>query len=137
MQEKQFDALYRSAGARLGLPDCAMWVLYFLISADEELTQQELIGKMMFPKQTINSAVANLVKKKLVKLEMIPGTKNRKKVLLTTAGTELAVNSVGRMRNAELHAVRSMGEKRMKQFANLYSEFFEAMKDAFTKDGLA
>jgi len=55
-QEKQFDALYRNAGTLFGLPDCAMWILYFLSTSEDELSQQDLIEKMMFPKQTINSA---------------------------------------------------------------------------------
>ncbi len=29
-QEKQFDALYRSIGALWGLPDCTMWILYYM-----------------------------------------------------------------------------------------------------------
>ena len=61
-QEKQFDALYRTAGAVFALPDCAMWVLYFLFLSPDALSQQDLIEKMMFPKQTVNSAVAGLVK---------------------------------------------------------------------------
>ena len=40
-QEKQFDALYRNAGAMFALPDCAMWVLYFLSSTEDELSQQD------------------------------------------------------------------------------------------------
>ncbi len=56
-QEKKFDALYRSIGAIWGLPDCAMWILYYLSLSEDGLSQQDLIEKMMFPKQTINSAV--------------------------------------------------------------------------------
>lgn len=55
-QEKQFDALYRGAASLFGLPDCSMWVLYYLVSAEGDISQQDLIEKMMFPKQTINSA---------------------------------------------------------------------------------
>ena len=93
-QEKQFDALYRNVGTFFGLPDCAMWILYFLSSSEQELSQQDLIEKMMFPKQTINSAVTGLAKKGLVELCMIPGTRNRKKVMLTETGKALAENTV-------------------------------------------
>ena len=134
--EKQFDALYRDVGVHFGLPDCMMWILYFLISSSEEITQQDLIEKMMFPKQTINSAVKALLHKGLVTLMMIPHTKNRKKILLTEAGKDLAANTVEKMRVAEMGAVRNMGEKRMKQFVKLFSEFFASMKNEFIKDGL-
>jgi len=42
-QEKRFGALYRQAAAGFGLSECAMWVLYFLTSAETPLTQQDLI----------------------------------------------------------------------------------------------
>ena len=59
-----------------------MWALYYLQNAEEQLSQQDLIELMLFPKQTINSAVSALVKKGYVTLEMIPNTKNRKRFLI-------------------------------------------------------
>ena len=136
-QEKQFDALYRNAGAMFGLPDCAMWVLYFLSTTEDELSQQDLIEKMMFPKQTINSAVVTLAKKGLLELSPIPGTRNKKKLALTEAGNNLANYTVVRMRKAECSAVEEMGTDRMGLFAELYREFFEHLNAAFQKEGLA
>ena len=135
-QEKQFDALYRSAGALFGLPDCAMWILYFLSSSEQELSQQDLIEKMMFPKQTINTAVAGLAKKGLVELSMIPGTRNRKKITLTAEGKRLAKDTVDRMFQAECRAVEQMGTERMDAFMELYHDFFACLQQEFQKDGL-
>lgn len=136
-QEKQYDALYRDAASRFEMPDCTMWVLYFLISSDEPLTQQDLIEKMMFPKQTINSAVMGLVKKAFVELQMIPGTRNRKNVLLTETGAATAKATVERMREAEERAAASLGTEKMEQYAGLYREFFLALQREFRKEGLA
>lgn len=135
-QEKQFDALYRNAGALFGLPDCAMWVLYYLSSSDQELSQQDLIEKMMFPKQTINSAVAGLSKKGLVELTMISGTRNRKKITLTEVGKVLTENTVDRMFQAECRAVEQMGTERMTTYMKLYRDFFTCLQQEFQKDGL-
>ena len=135
-QEKQFDALYRNAGALFGLPDCAMWILYFLSISEDELSQQDLTEKMMFPKQTINSAVAGLAKKGLIELTMIPGTRNRKKLTLTEAGNAMANNTVSRMYQAECRAVEQMGADRMTQYLELYSDFFTCLQKEFQKDGL-
>ena len=135
-QEKQYDALYRNVGAIFGFSDCAMWVLYYLTITEEEISQQDLIGKMMFPKQTINSAVSALAGKGLVELSMIPGTRNKKKVTLTAAGTEIAKNTVERMYQAECRAVRQMGSERMKQFMELYRDFYEHLHEEFEKEGL-
>ena len=136
-QEKQYDALYRGVASRFGMPDCAMWVLYFLIASDESLTQQDLIEKMMFPKQTINSAVMGLAKKGLLELQMIPGTRNRKRILLTESGVERAHDTVERMRQAEERAAAGMGSEKTEQFAELYREFFSALQREFQKEGLA
>ena len=135
-QEKQFDAMYRKISGRFDLPDCTMWVLYFLSSSEESLSQQDLIELMMFPKQTINSAIKGLSEKGLVELSMIPGTRNRKKISLTDEGKRLVENTVLRMRKAELAAVESMGEEKMQQYTALYEEFYSHMSSALQKEGL-
>ena len=136
VQEKRFDAMYREAGAKFGLPDCSMWVLYFLISSGKPVSQQDLIEKMMFPKQTINSAVMKLAKDGLVKLFATPGMGNRKTIALTATGIELANNTVRRLLRAELEAVKKMGKERMEQFILLYSELFSAMQEEFINEEL-
>lgn len=136
MQEKQFDALYRGAASLFGLPDCSMWVLYYLISAEDDISQQDLIEKMMFPKQTINSAVTTLAGKGIVTLAMIPGTRNRKKITLTAEGRKLAESTVWRMRCAECRAVESMGKEKMAQYIELYHDFFNRLQLEFEKEGI-
>ena len=93
-QQKVFyDQLYRSAAETFELPDSAMWILYHLSIAKPagEVSQQDLVDLTMLPKQTINSAVSGLVEEGLVELEPIPGTRNRKRILLTSEGEELAL----------------------------------------------
>ena len=135
-QKKQFDALYREAGARFGLSDCTMWVLYFLISSDEPITQQDLVEKMRFPKQTINSAVVKLEKEGFLELYTIPTAGNRKTITLTQKGRDLTNKTVRRILRAELQAANNMGTERISQFMCLYTELFEAIKEEFEKEDL-
>ena len=135
-QEKRFAALYRQAAAVFDLSECAMWVLYFLITADKPLTQQDLIGRMQFPKQTINSAVSGLAQKGYVELHMIPGTRNRKNILLTENGAELAESTVKRMRAAEERAAKKLGAEKMAQYIALHEEFLGALREEFGKEGI-
>ena len=135
-QEKQFHALYRNVGAAFGLPDCAMWVLYYLTVSKEDITQQKLTELMMFPKQTINSAVNNLVDKKYVELRVIAGTRNKKKITLTPSGSKLAQQTVSRMYDAECRAASALGVVKMLEFLELYSMFYESLSDEFRKEGL-
>lgn len=134
-EERLLDAHYREAARRFGLPDCAMWVLYFLAISEEPITQQGLCGLMMYPKQTINSSVAKLANRGLVELAAIPGARNSKSVALTAEGRELAGRTVLAMRSAEERALVSLGEDGMRSFVDLYRRFREAMQAEMADEG--
>ena len=136
MQEKRYDALYRKCASVFGLPDCAMWILYYLSSSDEETSQQDLIDKMLFPKQTINSSTIKLADQGMLELTPIPGTKNKKKITLTEQGRKLAEGTVVRIRRAEVQAVKDMGKQKMEQFLTLYREFYECLEAAIKNEGI-
>ena len=135
-QEKRFGALYRQAALTFGLSECAMWVLYFIISADEPLTQQELTERIMFPKQTINSAVSNLAQKGFLELQVMPEMRSRKQIVLTPEGEELARSTVKKMRMAEERAVKTLGQEKMEQYIALHDEFLAQLQMRFEKKGI-
>lgn len=124
-QEKRFGALYRQAALQFGLSECAMWVLYFLVSSDEPLTQHELTERIMFPKQTINSAVISLARRGYLELRTIPEKRSSKQVVLSSEGGQLAQNTVKKMRTAEERAVKALGQEKIEQFIALHDEFME------------
>lgn len=128
-QEKQFDALYRKAALTYGLSDCSMWVLYFL-SLHGDMTQQEMTGLMMFPKQTINSAIGSLQKKGYVALTAVKESYGRKRVCMTDEGKAFAEKTIVRMMDAEAKALKAFGYEKTKQFIAMYKEFYEAMSDS-------
>ena len=123
--EKRFGALYRQASLQFGLSECAMWVLYFLISSDEPLTQYELGNQLMFPKQTINSAVISLAQKGYLELRTVPEKRSTKQIVLLPEGEQLALNTVKKMRTAEERAVKALGQEKIEQFIALHDEFLE------------
>lgn len=124
-QEKRFGALYHQAALQFDLSECAMWVLYFLISSDEPLTQHELTERIMFPKQTINSAVMSLAQKGYLELRTVPERRSTKQVVLSPEGELLAQNTVKKMRTAEERAVKALGQEKIEQFIALHDEFME------------
>ena len=128
--------MYRQAAVAFGLSECAMWVLYFLISADEPLTQQELTERMMFPKQTINSAVSNLARKGYLELQVMPEMRSRKQIVLTPDGEELARSTIRKMRTAEERAVKAMGEEMMEQYIALHDAFLNQLYSEFKQKGI-
>lgn len=138
-QQKVFyDQLYRCAAETFELPDSAMWVLYHLSVAKPagEISQQDLVDLTMLPKQTINSAVSGLVEEGLVELEPIPGTRNRKRILLTSEGEELAEETVLKLYRAECRALGRMGQKKMEQLFELCDELYDDLLDEFELENI-
>lgn len=131
--EKMFSKLYQAASSKYNLPEGSMWILYFLIFSDKDVTQQYIAEKMFFPKQTINSATADLVEKGLVKLEKMEGTK-KKKMSLTSAGVEFTEGTVRHILNAECRAVDRIGTEKISQYIKLFDEFYECMRSEFAEE---
>ena len=134
--EKQFNAIYRELAAGFSISDCGLWVLYYILIKEEDISQQDLQDLMMFPKQTINSAVSSLVKKDLIRLEVIPGTKNRKRILLTEAGKAFTENTVSKVLSAEINSVKKFGIDKMQEYLALQEEYLEILREQFGKEGL-
>ena len=134
--EKNLAALYRRAAAAFSLPECAMWALYFLHASCRALSQRDLAEMMMFPKQTVNSAVTNLEKKGLIELTAAPGARNRKNIVLTCEGQKLVAHTVTILRKAEANAVARLGEEKTKRFAALHEEFLAALNEELTQEGV-
>ena len=134
--DRAFSALYREAARAFGLSEAAMWALYAVESADGPVSQRELARAMGLSKQTVNSAVASLANRGVVELRVVPGTRNRKDILLTEAGAELAALTVSRMREAEARAVRALGAERMRLYVGLHDELIAALSREFEKGGI-
>ena len=72
-----------------------------------------------FPRQTVNSAIMNLVKIGYIKLEQIQGARNSKAVILTEQGLNICKNIVTPLVNAELRALLKMSEEERQMFLEL------------------
>ena len=99
-QRKEQNAVYHNVAVKYGMSDTVMMILYFASDEEPVLTQQEICNACFLPKQTVNTAIAGLAQKGLVELELIPGTRNKKRILLTDAGRELEKNTTDRLRGA-------------------------------------
>lgn len=93
---KESDHIYSSLASKLGLSDTAFWVLYAISHAEEPMTQYDLCSDFFFPVQTIHSAVNGLRREGLIKLQGIPGTRNRKAILLTERGEEYVATTINK-----------------------------------------
>lgn len=127
-QRKEQDAIYHSVAARHGLSDTALWVLYILHITEGDCTQQDLIRQCFFSKQTVNTAVTGLVNKGCLILEMIPGTRNLKRLLLTEKGKAIVAETAKPMREAEKRAYGSLSEVELEQYLALTEKLTQSLR---------
>lgn len=130
---KEQDAIYHSVAARCGLSDSAMWVLYMVSEPDAVYTQQELCREYFYPKQTINTTIAHLVKSGYVILKAIPGTRNQKKILLTETGKALAASTTDLLREAESCAYGRLSGEELASYWKMTEKLTAALREETQK----
>lgn len=127
---KESDRICNDYAAHFGMNNTAFWVLYTLSHVDELVTQNDLCKEWFLPAQTINSAVSGLVKDGLVRLEPIPGTKNRKSIVLTEAGRELCGRTISMVDEIERAAMLDFTEEERELYLSLFRRHLENLKKA-------
>ncbi|MBS5064483.1 MAG: MarR family transcriptional regulator [Hungatella hathewayi] len=137
--DKQQDELYHRCAVHLGISDTAFWVMYFLCDFEEVYTQNALAELWCLPKQTVNSAINNLVKEGYVYLEQMAAARNSKAICLTEKGTEFCQKYIVPVLNAELKAFSQMTEEERCLFLSLTEKqhliFAEELNHLFETKG--
>ncbi len=85
-QIKELVSVYRVAVSRSGMSDNEFWIWYALLNMEGECSQQDICGLWSLSKQTVNTIISNMARKGYITLEVIPGSRNRKRIALTEAG---------------------------------------------------
>ena len=132
-QFNECNALYHAVAQRCGLSDAAFWVLYALCTTHEPQTQNRMAAEWGQPKQTLNSAVAAMVKKGLVELCPGKGAHSGKLVTLTDEGRALAERTVGPVIAAEEKAIRAFGLASAEEMHRLAQRHLECLQREFEK----
>lgn len=126
---KESDGIYRNIAGQFGLTDTAFWILYAITHSDEPCTQNDLSNDWSYPVQTINSAVANLQKKGLVRLEAIPGTRNRKEIILTEEGEQFVERIISKIDDIEKNAFLLFTEEERETYLSLFKRHLDNIKN--------
>ena len=124
--------LYHRLARACGLPDCAFWLLYTLRSEEAPLTQTQLSEQLSLPKQTVNSAVANLVQKGLVYLE--PGKGHSKYIRLSEAGRKIIREKIEPIRRAECRALQQMTPEERRHLVALTDRYIGLLHTEMTRE---
>ena len=132
-QRKEQNAVYHNVAVKYGMSDTVMMILYFASDEETVLTQQEICNACFLPKQTVNTAIAGLAQKGLVELELIPGTRNKKRILLTDAGRELEKNTTDRLRGAEIRAYGKLSAEELNSYLEMTRNLTAALREETEK----
>ncbi|MBO0454653.1 MULTISPECIES: MarR family winged helix-turn-helix transcriptional regulator [Enterococcus] len=104
------DELYRMAGKAFGLSECTFWILYYMRQSEEKVTQKAVSSFIHRPKQTVHSALKNMIKSGLIELGDYNG-KRHKYITLTTKGVAVAEQTVDLVLAEETAAFEDMDSK--------------------------
>ncbi len=125
---KESDHIYSSLAAKLGMTDTTFWVLYAVAHSEEPMTQNDLCNDFFFPVQTINSAINNLRKNGLLELQVIPGTRNRKAIMLTEKGKIFVTNTINKADEIEKNAFLLFNEEERELYLSLFRRHIDYLK---------
>ena len=126
------DELYRDYATKIGLSDCAFWIIYFLGETDYAPTQSEMVETIHIPKQTINSSLKKLEKDNFVRMEQENG-KRGKRIFLTKDGENLFNKSIAPIIKAESRASEILTDEEMTMFLDTFSKYAQALKKELYK----
>lgn len=130
-QIKELTGLYHQAAAGAGISDGEFWVWYTLLAMEEEPSQQDICDMWSLPKQTVHSAIAGLVKKNRVYLEMIPGTHNRKRICMTGDGRRYGEAVIRPILELEQRTMARMSEGERQTCISLLGRYTSLLREEF------
>lgn len=125
---KESDHIYSKLATKLGMTDTTFWVLYAVAHSEEPMTQNDLCNDFFFPVQTINSAINNLKKNGLLELQVIPGTRNRKAIILTEKGQTFVANTINKADEIEKNAFLLFNEEEREMYLSLFRRHIDYLK---------
>lgn len=129
---KQQDDIYNGFASQFNISSSSLWVLYAVCESDQPITQSDLCNIWYFPKQTINSAIANLKKEELIVIHPTAENKRRKAIQLTEKGLALCKQTVIPLQEAELRSFSRFTDTERTQFLDLFNRQLEYLKEEAT-----
>lgn len=123
----EMDALYHQAALRLGLTDSAMLVLYHLYDSNGSCLLSDIYKQSGVSKQTVNSAIRNLEKDGIIRLEQKNG--KMKIVHLTENGKKYVDKTVAYVFKAESAAYSTWTENEIEIYTHLMEKYVESFRE--------
>lgn len=129
---RESNGIYHEIAVVLHLTDTMFYTFYALAEDYRPLDQHRLCTDWNLPKQTVNSAVANLVQKGLVYLE--PGKGHSKYIRLSEAGRKIIREKIEPIRRAECRALQQMTPEERRYLVALTDRYIGLLHMEMTRE---
>ena len=129
---RESNGIYHEIAVALNLTDTMFYIFYALAENYRPLDQHQLCADWNLPKQTVNSAIANLVQKGLVYLE--PGKGRSKYIRLTEAGQKIIQEKIEPIRQAECRALQQMTSEERLHLVSLMERYTALLRAETTQE---
>lgn len=128
-QVNELASIYRTSVGREGVSENEFWVWYILILTDGSHFQQDICETWSFSKQTVNTIINHMVRKGYATLEAVPGTRNRKNILLTETGRKYGESVVMPVADAEQRSLNRMDAAEFTACSNVLTKYIRILKE--------
>jgi len=128
-QLKEMAGIYRKAISRREIFENEFWIWYTLVMIDGEHSQQEICKMWSLSKQTVNTIIMHMVQNGFATLEVVPGTRNKKIILLTEKGITYGNEIVMPIASAEQKAFERLDESDRAAFIGVLKKYNELLRD--------
>ncbi len=129
----ELDGIYSDIAQSYGISDSIFWILSVLYDAEAAVSQTDLCNNWYYSKQTVNSAVASMVKKGWIELRVVPGTRNRKNIVLTEAGQNFCAKIMGETMEIEQATYSKFAEEERNIFIGMFKRLNRYMREEYEK----
>lgn len=130
---KEIDDLYHKIADFYHFSDSAFWVLYSLYIENGNLTQKEICDNWAYSKQTINSAIKNLLEHAYIEMDKDKLSNHSKKIRLTKLGARICDKTIANVIKAEEESFSKVKEKDLDIVINILNSSYIAFKSKIEK----
>ncbi len=128
-QMKELTGVYRDALNKSEVSENEFCIWYGLLLIEGECSQQELCERWSMAKQTVNTIIANGVKRGFMTLETVPGTRNRKMIRLTDEGRRYGEHIVMPIFQAEQKALERLPEEERTACMTVLGKYIRLLRE--------
>ena len=129
----ELDCLYHNIAQNYGISDTIFLIFSVLSDKETDISQADLCNNWYYSKQTINSAVAAMIKKGWIELETIPNTRNKKRIVLTEDGADFCHRVIGETVEIEFAAYSEFTQDERDNFIKMFEKMNGYMRKEYDK----